>query len=277
MDGEQGVSSLLESVKAHIDERLRSPFGGAFLISWIIVNWERIFLFIFSSITAEEKVAIIKNAPPSTHDLLWAPLGYAAIGLVSYYFLSSVAIALFETYGVVRRFIEQKFDSYRWVPPSKYIEWKKESIATIKDFQEVASDKFDKITDLEAKLLSMQAEVHGLKSEAKQLSFSEEKLKVELSIKSEEILKMGLQLSVLEKQVFSAQSEFLNRLNEVKERIESEAKNFRVYMRRLSELNQQDPEDVMFEIQQIDKMIEKMMYPLRGLISNLSITRKVDS
>lgn len=124
MDGEQGATSLLESVKAHVNERLKSPFGGAFVIAWLVVNWEKLFVLAFSKETAEKRSSVFAGQMNNI-DGLWLPLLYAGLGLVSYYVLSGLSVVLFEAYGVLRRYVEQRFDDYRWVPPSQYIEWKK--------------------------------------------------------------------------------------------------------------------------------------------------------
>ena len=144
MDNEQGSTSLLESVKTHINERLKSPFGGAFVVAWVIVNWEKLFILILSKETAEKRAQVFSSQMDNFSGI-WLPLFYAAAGLVSYYLFSGAAIVLFEAYGVLTRYIERKFDDYRWVPPSQYIEWKRESTKTIKDIQDVAADKLERI------------------------------------------------------------------------------------------------------------------------------------
>lgn len=154
MDSEQGATSLLESVKAHVNERLKSPFGGAFVIAWVAINWDKLFVLAFSEKSAEVRAKHFAEQMTNT-DGLWLPVAYAALGLISYYMLSGLAIALFESYGVFKRYVEQKFDNYRWVPPDQYIEWKRSSIKAIKDIQEIASDKLDKITRLEGELSSL--------------------------------------------------------------------------------------------------------------------------
>lgn len=157
MDSEQGAASLLESVKAHVNERLRSPFGGAFVIAWLAINWDKLLILFFSKKEVEDKVAFFSKSM-SNNDGLWLPLFYAITGLISYYILSGLVIILFEIYGVLKRYIERKFDDYRWVEPDQYISWKRNSIRTIKDFQEIASDKLDKITNLESTVVALEAE-----------------------------------------------------------------------------------------------------------------------
>lgn len=178
-DGEQGANSLLESVKAHVNERLKSPFGGAFVIAWIVVNWEKLFVLVLSNKDAETRSKIFADSM-SGADGLWLPLLYAGFGLISYYILSGVAVFFFEVYGVLRRYIEQRFDDYRWVPPNQYIEWKRDSIKSIKEFQEIAADKIDKIVGLEKEKDALDFEINSLRQKIKELEFSEEKLKSEL-------------------------------------------------------------------------------------------------
>ncbi len=188
MDSEQGATSLLESVKAHVNERLKSPFGGAFVIAWAAVNWEKLFVLVFSEKSAELRAKIFSEQMNNA-DGIWMPVIYAALGLVSYYLLSGIAIGLFEAYGVLRRYIEQKFDDYRWVPPDQYIEWKKGSIKAIKDIQEIASDKLDKIASLEKVISALDLERKELQERIRELEMSEDKLKSDLQISQNEILK----------------------------------------------------------------------------------------
>ena len=179
MDSEQGATSLLESVKAHVNERLRSPFGGAFVIAWIVVNWEKLFILVLSKESAEKRAETF-SAQINNADGVWLPVCYAALGLISYYALSGLAIALFEAYGVFRRYVEQKFDDYRWVSPDQYIEWKRGSIKAIKDIQEIASDKLDKITALESAISALELKNRELLERSRGLELSEETLKADL-------------------------------------------------------------------------------------------------
>jgi hypothetical protein len=186
MDSEQGATSLLESVKAHVNERLKSPFGGAFVVAWIIVNWEKLFVLILSKESAENRAKIFSEQMNNA-DGLWLPLGYAVLGLISYYAFSGLAIALFEIYGVLRRYVEQKFDDYRWVSPDQYIEWKKGSVKAIKDIQEIASDKLDKIVNLEGAVTGLELGKAKLEEKIQELEYSEEKLKLDLLKSKNEI------------------------------------------------------------------------------------------
>lgn len=272
MDGEQDASSLLESVKAHVNERLKSPFGGAFLIAWVVVNWQRLFLLVFSEKTAEEKLKIFQEKITNS-DLLWAPLTYAVVGLIAYYFLSGFAIVIFEIYGVAKRYVEQKFDSYRWVPPYQYIEWKKNSNKMIKDFQDLAADKLDRIATLDAELTSLKLELLKENDLTKQLSFSEDQLKSDLERVKNELVYEKTRSNLNENKLINKQESTIIFLNEIYADISNEAKNMEIYLRRATFSQRSDPEDLRLSI---GKIVGHFSVVLKSLADHIAQIKKLE-
>lgn len=62
-------------------ERIRNPFTGAFIISFVIYNWRPIFLLMFSDEMIENKIAVI-NSDYCTWDSIVVPIFIAAFYVV---------------------------------------------------------------------------------------------------------------------------------------------------------------------------------------------------
>jgi len=54
-------TALLGSAKANVDERLKSPFAGAFLVSRVADNWQALLLSIFSRRSVEWRIECLKK------------------------------------------------------------------------------------------------------------------------------------------------------------------------------------------------------------------------
>lgn len=50
------MKELLQSILSSVNERIKNPFVSAFITSWIIFNWQPIFLMILSIKNIEEKL-----------------------------------------------------------------------------------------------------------------------------------------------------------------------------------------------------------------------------
>lgn len=68
------MKELLQSIFSSANERIKNPFISAFITSWIIFNWQPIFLMIFSTKNIEEKIKIISNDYDNIEHLLIYPL-----------------------------------------------------------------------------------------------------------------------------------------------------------------------------------------------------------
>lgn len=62
-------NAALEPIKSAILTRLSNPFFPSVLISWLILNWERVFIILFAKIDILEKIDRVKSLPSS--DYLW--------------------------------------------------------------------------------------------------------------------------------------------------------------------------------------------------------------
>ena len=114
-----------DSVRSHIEERARSPFAGAFVLAWLTVNWPVVVYFFESDRPIVERISVAGSLLDQWHALWYPVLVAFALALV-FYACSTLFIVLAESYGVVRRFSQRKFDKLTWVAPNEFIRLKQE-------------------------------------------------------------------------------------------------------------------------------------------------------
>mgnify|MGYP001307709868 CR=1 FL=1 len=75
------VKELWESFTSNINSRLTSPFFGAFIVTWGIVNWDKIALLFFGRQSVDNRVSFFKKSVEwlsvdhsNVWDTLWWPL-----------------------------------------------------------------------------------------------------------------------------------------------------------------------------------------------------------
>lgn len=68
------MKEFLQSIFKTTEERIKNPFIGAFMTSWVLFNWKPILFVIFSSKNIEEKIKFIDENFVVINHLLWYPL-----------------------------------------------------------------------------------------------------------------------------------------------------------------------------------------------------------
>lgn len=157
-DGASGggfLAGIGDSIRAHVDERLKSPFAGALLLSLVILHWKEFLILAFSSRSIEARIAIV------SYEFSWASSLLCSIGLafaiaVIFYLLSAIFLVFVELYEGLKGRIERKFDSIRWVSPTDYMASKKRNGEHVKYLQELAADN---LTALDAEKQAVQEAV----------------------------------------------------------------------------------------------------------------------
>lgn len=71
------MKEFLQAIFKSTEERIKNPFIGAFITSWILFNWRPILFVIFSSKIIEEKISFIGENFIETNHILWYPLSAA--------------------------------------------------------------------------------------------------------------------------------------------------------------------------------------------------------
>lgn len=68
------MKELLQSVFRTTEERVKNPFIGAFITSWVLFNWKPILFILFSAKNIEEKITFINENFSDLKLLIWFPL-----------------------------------------------------------------------------------------------------------------------------------------------------------------------------------------------------------
>ena len=139
-DREAGfLAGIGESIRAHVDERLKSPFAGAVVLAFLVLHWDDILLLAFSSRSIEARIAIA-----SENVVWWQSVGTSvllAFGIaIGFYLLSATFLVIVELYEWLKGRIERGFDAIRWVSPTDYMASKRRYGVQIRSLQDLASD-----------------------------------------------------------------------------------------------------------------------------------------
>ncbi|NVJ71804.1 MAG: hypothetical protein HWD80_00790 [Flavobacteriaceae bacterium] len=82
----QEVKDLFNALIDTSKERIRNPFVGTFLLSWLFFNWKAFVTLFFSSLELEQRISIIESSYYSLKYTLWIPLILATfyVGILPY-------------------------------------------------------------------------------------------------------------------------------------------------------------------------------------------------
>ncbi len=120
------ISDFADDLKNNILEKSKSPFAGAFIISWCARNWSLLYtLYYFDPKTPlDNRITIIHNylhmAWP--YRLLILPTIYALVATISYLLLKNLTLAIFVT-------------SDKWVKPAVYYIIDRNRIVSREDYE----------------------------------------------------------------------------------------------------------------------------------------------
>lgn len=156
---------ISDSVRTHFDERFKRPFTGAFVLAWVVVNWEAIAIGLLSDSTAEDRILLLKTHYFVPENTLWWPLLYAFALIIGFYVLSTMFLAIREAYGVSSAWVERKFDPARWKTPREYIELKKSHMDSIKDLTALAGDNFVELNQAKSELAALTQKYSGIQQQ----------------------------------------------------------------------------------------------------------------
>lgn len=275
--------SLLGSVKSHIEDRLRSPFAGAFLVAWVFVNWKALLILAWSSSSIERRVDDVSLSHFSQTQVLWIPLFYASVGLIAYYLLSAFFLAVFEIYGMARRAIERKFDHHRWVSPEAYIELKKKTRTQVKELTDLASDGLGRIDSLQSDLAAASAEKLELEAKLSEQSAISRDEKLKATGLAGEVKRMAADAADTAATIDSASRRIaaleaaLSDLEVAAERVLAPIKKDRArqHMTAMDELLKSEaPRSAAQQLASFDRGTAQMLDALDGAIRNSKIIRE---
>jgi hypothetical protein len=76
------IAELLETLFSTANQRIKSPFFGSFIFSWILINWKPIFYFSFSNEQISVKIKNIEASYEFIQNSLLYPLLFTFIYVV---------------------------------------------------------------------------------------------------------------------------------------------------------------------------------------------------
>lgn len=208
----------LKDVRENLGEKVRNPFAGTFIVTWVLHNWLLVYTILnFDPKTSlHEKTDFIDNyiKTTSTNTLLWGPVFIAFAAIILYLIFQNVSFALFTASSKwIRPYIYSKLDQNELVEKKDHVEVqnalkleKNEREKAITDLTNAVNEK-EKVSSELAKvqgqyknliissteatnlLHNSQAQVSELKDEVANLEQILQKSRVEITIpdKIEEI------------------------------------------------------------------------------------------
>ncbi|TMM31135.1 hypothetical protein FDT66_03980 [Polaribacter aestuariivivens] len=82
------ITELLETIFSTANQRIKSPFFGSFIFSWIIINWKPIFYFLLSDDKINTKINIIQDKYEFFQNSLLYPLLLSFIYVVVFPYIN---------------------------------------------------------------------------------------------------------------------------------------------------------------------------------------------
>jgi hypothetical protein len=169
------ITELLETLFSTANQRIKSPFFGSFIFSWIIINWKPIFYVLFS----DDKISIkIKNIEDS-YEFIQNSLLYPLL-------LSFIYVVIFPYINQFIHWLTIKAEK------SKRVEYHKLKKEQIENSQELA-EKEKTLEDVR----SGNRDISQLNETINVLNSDNQKLKETIQNKDEAISDFGEQLDIV--------------------------------------------------------------------------------
>lgn len=99
---------FLETFFSNIRQRIKSPFFGSFIFSWIIINWKPISYFIYSKDKMLHKIIVIESSYENLGNALWRPLFLSLFYVIISPYVNQVINKLISTAAKNKRNEEHK-------------------------------------------------------------------------------------------------------------------------------------------------------------------------
>lgn len=90
----KSISSLFGSTLEELKRRVSSPLAGTFFLTWLLVNWDFVYYFLFSESKVEVKISHIHNYFLSVSDTLGWPVFITIAYIIVYPLISSLSDAI---------------------------------------------------------------------------------------------------------------------------------------------------------------------------------------
>tara|TARA_R110002050_G_scaffold114933_1_gene230853 strand:- start:445 stop:1278 length:834 start_codon:yes stop_codon:yes gene_type:complete len=188
------ITEFLETLFSTANQRIKSPFFGSFIFSWIIINWKPIFYFLFS----DDKISLkIKNIETS-YEFFQNSILYPLI-------LSFLYVVVFPYINQFIHWLTIKAEN------SKRIEYHKLKIEQIENSQELA-EKEKTLEDIR----SGNRDISQLNEKINLLIKDNERLKETILKKDEAISDFAAQLDKTTSELQNSKKNLLSQKQSVK-------------------------------------------------------------
>ena len=101
------IKDMVVSVFETSKDRLKNPIIGAFVLSWLAINWRIVMILLFSSEKIEDKINYIETHYFYINYNLWIPLGFAIFYILALPYLMVLFDWLSQKGVQIRRLISK--------------------------------------------------------------------------------------------------------------------------------------------------------------------------
>ncbi|MCC8359713.1 hypothetical protein [Salinimicrobium sediminilitoris] len=162
------MKNLISSILRSSEERIKNPFIGSFIISFLALNWKAILVILFSSKIIEKRIDIVENDYNSVSTYLILPLIIAVVyvAVLPYVMWLFDKIGHFALKGRKDSFLQQRLIDIKGQQALAEEEVKLENLRA--DYKE-KSDLNRKITNLSNELIKKDDFIDSLETENSEL------------------------------------------------------------------------------------------------------------
>jgi len=164
------LKELGSSFKAILYERIVSPLSGAFIISWLILNWKIVTIVILGNTPILDRIKVIEENYLSTKYILLNPILSTLFLVIVYPWLSNVAYWIWQSALSFKVKTKMKFEASTPLSLEQSIELRKELQRKDLEFAELLAGKNGKIKELEANIIFLNNEINTKQEEIVRLA-----------------------------------------------------------------------------------------------------------
>lgn len=106
------ITELMDSFKARLYERITNPLSGAFILSWLVVNWRFWFVLFFGNEGTFARLEYLStHVQRNSLHMFWVPLGSALFLILVYPFAGLGSYWYSEWHKKILRDVKQSFET----------------------------------------------------------------------------------------------------------------------------------------------------------------------
>lgn len=143
------IHELANSFKAILYDRIVSPLSGAFICSWLMINWKLLMVIFDGNTSVVERIDYIENNLLNTNTILYYPIFSTLFIVIIYPWLSNIAYFLWQYANSFKLKTRLKFEDSSPLTLKQSIEIRKEMQRKDFEFNELLQGKNEAISKLE--------------------------------------------------------------------------------------------------------------------------------